>query len=280
MEFRSINQMRKIIFESLPRFPKNVDLVVGIPRSGLLPATMLSMYLNKPLVDFDGYLSDRVFDVGATKKRRNVRIDSNNSGRRNVIIIDDSVRTGHQMTLCKQSVKELGRDRLDNIFWMSIFITPDSKKFVDLYLNVCKLPRIFEWNMMSSYELKFACMDIDDVITDMKNRNGKTIKHLEPLYIPKMTVNHLVTCRIESQREDTVNWLKKYGIKYNNLHMMNYKTIEERKRKGNHAQYKAEIYTKTKSRIFIESSLKQSRDIAKISKKPVICITDMKLYKG
>ena len=40
IEYRSIADMNNIIVKNLQKLPHDIDLVVGIPRSGLLPANL------------------------------------------------------------------------------------------------------------------------------------------------------------------------------------------------------------------------------------------------
>lgn len=53
--------------------------------------------------------------------------------------------------------------------------------------------------------------------------------------------------------------------------MSQYETAEER-RKHNMAEYKAEQYIKLNGNLFVESSDKQAKNIAEITKMPVISI--------
>lgn len=61
--------------------------------------------------------------------------------------------------------------------------------------------------------------------------------------------------------------------------MMNADTAEERRRLGNHAVYKAEIYKKlTRTQLFIEGDDEQARQIFYITNKPVFCIDSQRYY--
>jgi hypothetical protein len=60
------------------------------------------------------------------------------------------------------------------------------------------------------------------------------------------------------------------------IHMMSYKTAAERRRAGQHAQWKGKIYKEdTHARLFIESNVNQGRVIAQVSSKPVLIIDDV-----
>ena len=63
-EYRSISDMNNIILRNLHIFPHDIDLVVGIPRSGMMPANLIALYLNKPYTDIDSFISGRILGAG------------------------------------------------------------------------------------------------------------------------------------------------------------------------------------------------------------------------
>ena len=67
MNFRTYEDLSRIISNNLYKIPSDVDLVVGIPRSGLMVATMISLYLNLPLTDVDNFLEGKLISTGGTK---------------------------------------------------------------------------------------------------------------------------------------------------------------------------------------------------------------------
>ncbi len=64
MNFRSIQDLNEAIVRGLPRIPRDVDLVVGIPRSGLLAGSILALHLNVPLTDLQGLIEGRTIQSG------------------------------------------------------------------------------------------------------------------------------------------------------------------------------------------------------------------------
>jgi len=59
MYYRSINDLNNIILQRLHILPKDFDLIVGVPRSGMLPANLLALYLNKPYTDLHSFICSR-----------------------------------------------------------------------------------------------------------------------------------------------------------------------------------------------------------------------------
>jgi len=51
MNYRNISDLNKIILKKLSIIPRDIDLIVGVPRSGMMPANLLALYLNKPYTD-------------------------------------------------------------------------------------------------------------------------------------------------------------------------------------------------------------------------------------
>jgi uncharacterized HAD superfamily protein len=89
----------------------------------------------------------------------------------------------------------------------------------------------------------------------------------------------LVTSRLEKYRSHTEAWLKKHGVQYQHLEMLDLPDKETRVRLGIHATFKSNIYRKyERSALFIESSKYQSEEIHKQTGKNVFCIENMIFY--
>ena len=61
MNFITVAELNSDIVENLHNIPRNIDIIVGIPRSGMLVATLISLYMNKPLSDFDSFVQGRIY---------------------------------------------------------------------------------------------------------------------------------------------------------------------------------------------------------------------------
>ena len=51
MNYRSVSDLNEVILRNIHIIPRDIDLVVGVPRSGMMPANLLSLYLNLPYTD-------------------------------------------------------------------------------------------------------------------------------------------------------------------------------------------------------------------------------------
>ena len=274
MNYRSIADLNADIKHWIPELPRNLELIVGIPRSGLLVANLLALYLNLPLTDVEGLCEERLLYAG----RRLAGEYLDLSERRNILVVDDSVNSGAQM---KEVKEKLLRARLPHqTYYAALYITPQGCKHVDFWYQVVDTPRVFEWNVMHHGILANSCVDIDGVLcrdpTERENDDGKNyqqfLANVKPLIVPTKTIGWLVTCRLEKYRELTEEWLKKHGIRYKQLIMMDLPDKETRLALGSHASFKAAIYKKLNVSLFIESSSMQAQEIARLAGKPVLCI--------
>jgi hypothetical protein len=117
------------------------DFVVGMPRSGLVPASMIALLHNKPLADLDGFIPGRILGCGQT--RDHADWSSSASDYRRVLAVDDSINQGAAM---QERLAEVGHE-IEPIF-LVVYSSEKSSHLPALPLEVCTKPRIFEWNML------------------------------------------------------------------------------------------------------------------------------------
>ena len=264
------------ILKNLYKFPHDVDLIVGIPRSGMLPANMLSLFLNKPYTDIDSFIEGRVFSCGD----RGSFIQTVQS--MNVIIIDDSIHSGGALCRAKEKLKHISSKY--TLKYAVVYATTQTKSMVDCYCEVIDGGRIFQWNLFhhKTY-IPESCFDIDGVlcpnppIDDDGPEYYKYISNAPSLYIPSVKIGTLVSCRLEKYRSVTEAWLKQQGIEYDELIMLDLPDKATRQKWGKHGEYKGNIYKKSDRILFIESSLEEAKTILQISEKPVFCIENFSM---
>jgi orotate phosphoribosyltransferase len=257
-----------------------VDLVVGIPRSGLLAANFLCLYLNVPMTDVDGLCEGRLIDSGErfAEDRPLRNFDS-------VLVIDDSVLSGSQMTETQNRLEE--HEFPFDLSYGAIYASPWGRKYVDHWAEIVPTPRAFEWNVIHHPILTLACVDIDGVLcrdpTTAENDDGERYREflstVEPTIVPDHQIGHLVTSRLEKYRPETEDWLNKHGIQYDDLVMMDLPSKAVRQKRGNHARFKADVYDSTDAALFIESELRQAEEISRRTDKPVLCYETMEMIR-
>ena len=270
MRYVTIKELSDMIRRNLWKIPHDIDLVVGIPRSGMMVANMIALYLNKRLTDIDSFIKGSVFECGERGKYVGEK------GIYKVLVVDDSVYSGGAMTKAKLKLEPLV-NQFEFVF-ASPIITTLGRDFVDVFFEVIDDERVFEWNLFHHGILNHSCLDIDGVLCCDPEEDDDGEKYLafvnnaKPLFTPTVTVDTLISCRLEKYRKQTEEWLKKNNISYRQLVMLDLPDKNSRIRWGRHGEYKGEYYRSRDFQLFIESSYCQASIIAKVSNKPVICL--------
>jgi len=277
MNFRSVQDLNSIISTNISLLKcENFELVVGVPRSGMLPASILALKLNLPLMSISEYIDNSAITHGRTRKPSSKIVKAHDALK--VLIVDDSISSGDSIREVKVKIPEhlLGKCRFMAIYGVG------KNTDIDIVLETVALPRIFEWNAMYHGIVKDACFDIDGVLcedpAEWQNDDGEKylefIENAKPLYLPLTTIDTLVTNRLEKYRRETEAWLKKYNIKYHRLEMLQVESKEERLDQVDYFKHKSDVYKKSSAKIFYESSLQQAQEIYKRTKKPVYCVDE------
>ncbi|MCK5306303.1 MAG: hypothetical protein KAJ66_04150 [Candidatus Omnitrophica bacterium] len=270
--FVSVNELLIWTTEWIKSFPTTYDVVVGIPRSGLLVANMVALKLGKPLTTPELFEQSLYWESKLINKKGDYK---------NILLIDDSITNG---TAMEESFNFLCSSRENlNITKAVLIATEDSKHLVDIYYKIIPNPRIFEWNLVHSKKGKFAT-DLDGVICENcppgvdsnEELYVKWIKNAKPYLLPTFEIDVIVSNRLEKYRFGTEKWLAKYGICYKKLILWNIES--KQKRYGKYAQRKIELLLKIKPSIFWESSFGEAKKIWKVTKIPTLCIDEMVLF--
>lgn len=267
MQFKSFADLEKDIKQNLlPKLPRTIKTVYGIPRSGMLPASIIATFLGADLAM-----------VGGIPKSGN-RASAFSIKGNEVLLVDDSILSGNSMN---QAKAVLGMDCLTCAVYANSFNT-NKVNFVGVIVDG---QRFFEWNFLGKLETPQYMFDMDgvlcldpEVFDDDGSRYENSLINAKPLFIPQTKIKAICTNRIERWRTVTEAWLQKYNVKYDSLYMQQYKTAVERRASSNPARYKAEHYAKSKAILFIESNDDQAVTINSLTKKPVLSIQKMRVY--
>lgn len=272
INYKTYAQLATDIRRVAHRIPEDVDLVVGIPRSGMIPAYMIGAFLNLPVMTLDEFLND----VEPSCGDRPIRISQET---KRVLIVDDSVNRGVSLKRIKERL-EIFRNRDYRYVFFAAYATSESSGLVDIHATIVNQPRVFQWNYLNHGTLERACLDIDGVLcvdpTEEENDDGERyldfLRNAKPLYIPKFPIKALVTSRLEKYRESTEEWLARQGVRYERLYMLDLPDKETRLRNAVHGKFKSEIYSSLDDCVlFIESRRSQAIEIAVRTGKLVIC---------
>lgn len=272
MNYRNIDDLNHCILKHINILPRDFDLIVGIPRSGMFPANLLALYLNLPVTDLDSFHNNHIYQTGERGKTLNM------TNIYKVLIVDDSIATGNAIRKCRKLLADV--ENRYEIQYCAIYAVPLQTQNIDYYFEIIDYPRFFQWNILNHEILKKTCMDIDGVLcvdpTSEENDDGEKYRHFllnaHPLFIPKVTVGTLVTSRLEKYRLETEQWLKDNHVKYDKLVMLDLPDMTARQRANCHASFKAAEYgSSSDNMLFVESSMAQAIEINRLTKKPVLC---------
>lgn len=268
--------MNDAIVRNLHRLPRDIDLVVGVPRSGILAGTMVSLIANIPMTDLDSFLAGRIYTSGITK--RWAGLDRQASDMRKILVIDDSIIGGTAMRDAREKIAASGIE--GDFIFAAVFGLSLQHEETDIVFEAVPHPRMFQWNFMHHMFLEQCCVDIDGVLcldpTEDENDDGrayeKFLAEARPLLAPTRKIGWLVTSRLEKYRKLTEAWLASQNIRYDHLIMLDLPNKAERQRLGAHGSFKADFYRKSDAILFIESEHQQALRIAELSGKPVLCV--------
>ena len=282
--FVSFSQLSESIRWGLHRVPRDIELVVGIPRSGMVPAYMVALALNCLVVDLPAFLADGAPEHGITREPA-IKISSPMAAKR-ILLVDDSYDTGNSMVKAVADIRASGFP--GEIVTCSAIISPEVRNDVDVYFISIPQPRMYEWNFLHNYHTQFLCTDFDGVLCVDPNQgqddDGETYRKFittaAPLYLPTSAIGHIVSARLEKYRDLTEQWLKRHGVKYKQLHLVDLPTRDARNAQRAHISLKSRIYRETEAPLFVESSDAQAAEIAQITGKPVLSIERMRIHDG
>jgi uncharacterized HAD superfamily protein/hypoxanthine phosphoribosyltransferase len=277
MNYRNIADLNNIILKKLSIIPRDFDLIVGVPRSGMLPANLLALYLNRPYTDIHSFLNGHIYKAGARSQFFDI------SEFKKILVVDDSIASGSAMVEVRESLKHL-ESKFD-IKYCAVYIIAGKEKMVDYFFEIVPLPRYFQWNILNHTTLEKACFDIDGVLCadPLPEQNDDGPKYIDfilnapPLFIPGSKIGTIVTSRLEKYRTETETWLKANNIKYNDLVMLDLPDMAARQKANNHGDHKAKAYMSKPYVLFIESELHQAIEINRLSKKPVLCTANFEM---
>ncbi|MEG8058669.1 phosphoribosyltransferase [Sphingomonas sp. 22L2VL55-3] len=275
MQLQTYADLQQDILYNLWKIPDGVDLIVGIPRSGMLAATLIALARNLPLTDLDGFCHGRVFQSGSTRRRA-----GRESEYRHALIVDDSSRTGTAMIQARTQISA-SPVNIPATTTCVVYGGSTLGSQIDIIMKDIDGPRIFEWNVLQHPGiLKDACLDIDGVIchdpSHVENDDGDAysnfLANARPLHIPSHPIRALVTSRLERYRPETEDWLRRHNVKYGELIMLDLPDGLSRRRLGVHGSHKAAYYSNSPATLFIESEMAQAFEIARLSGKPVLSL--------
>lgn len=251
-----------------------VRAVAGVPRSGLLAASLIALELNCPLIPLNSLTEGAIPDLPVPRRGRGLR--GKTSGL--IIVVDDSCNSG-------RTFKQI-RPMLHSDVKLAAI---DGNMTADFYFREIdrEVHQSYEWTLFHDDNCEFTLTDMDGVLCDdwwggCEDENLDAylefLESVKPKRIPSYPLLGIVTNRLEKHRLETERWLERYGIQYQRLIMSPHQAHRERDHANDAALLKSSAYKAfDQARLFVESCDKQSRNIFGITQRPVLSFTENRL---
>lgn len=279
--FMSLGDLGSTIAEGIHKVPMGIEMVVGIPRSGMIPAYMIGLHRNVSVQDLPSFLSGKLAEHGY----RDIGGQGSKSTQAKwILLVDDSISSGRAMREALNKIKASGYT--GKITTCVAVAAPQRYNEVDFFFCEMQHPRIFEWNAFHHFIVEEACFDLDGILcvdpTADENDDGpryrEFLRSAKPRFRPTRTIGDIVSARLEKYRGLTEEWLLANNISYRRLHLIDLPSAADRMRTNAHCPHKARIYRESGASIFFESEAYQAEEIARLASKPVLCTGNMQLY--
>lgn len=155
--FVSVSQLSADIRAKIHLIPSDIDLVVGIPRSGMIPAYMIGLLMNRLVTDLETFLANGTIGHGQTRKVGKTVAEP--LAAKHVLLVDDSAFSGSSMRQCLERVQAAGF--AGTITTCAVIVLPGAGTNVDIFFREMPDPRIFEWNAFQHPHIGSSCFDLD-----------------------------------------------------------------------------------------------------------------------
>jgi uncharacterized HAD superfamily protein len=275
-DFYTIQDLTAWTLDWIKSFPEHYDVIIGIPRSGLIVASIIACKMGKPLSTPDKFLKGEYW---LPTKDKTIKVEKIKS----VLLVDDAA--GNEKGTLYSTYQELKRHfpELRIIKGSLIVSTKNAKRIVDLYYKTLTKGAFFEWNL-AHCERKPLGVDIDGVLCEEpppevdanEEKYVAWISNAKPNLIPTYTIEVIVTNRLEKYRTITEEWLKRHNVKYKHLIMLNLPSKRLRTPE-NMIGNKIKAVKQFDLKWFWESSWTEAQAIYKACHIPVLCTDRMVL---
>ena len=295
------NQLVDDIRENLWKVPRNTDLILSIPRSGNIVASIITKYLNIGSMTIQDFCL--AIHAGADEnelRRRSVKGEGmmrNTEHIKNILVIDDTVYSGKQLDKWREILSDKQFRGFNFTFLVAYKEGPGQADiwFKDISIEATTSTfhsALYEWTIWQRTDLMpYFAFDLDGVIcfdppADTNIEAYEAYLHNPvPFHLPavppiyKNLKTTIITYRLEKYRKETQDFLDRRDI-YCDLYMVNASSRESRNESIKPWSFKAFHYKNTPYlKLYIESNDTEAQLIHTISGKPVLCVSTNKLYQ-
>jgi adenine/guanine phosphoribosyltransferase-like PRPP-binding protein len=240
------------------------DIVVGIPRSGLMTASIIAIEFGKPLSTPDQIIQGKYWITRTNTSE--LKIDVDNA---KILLVDDSAGTGTTMEEARELINT--NKPYIEIITAATYVSDPSEPYY-YYKRFKKQQPILVRALMHNSFIPPVAFDMDGVICEdyAGQEYHGFLMNAKPHKIPIYTIDFIITGRKRKYQQETLDWLQQYNVKWKVLLMCpeDETTIS----------FKSRMIRKYKPGIFVESNPAEAKEINRRTGVLVICIGDEKLY--
>lgn len=269
IHFKSYGDLGRDITKNFRKFSGDWDLVVGIPRSGMVPAYMIALALNVNCTDISSWVNNYPLKRGVT---RGVRKELSAPWEaKKILIVDDSIMSGNSI---RREIDALPDWLASRATTLAVYSGKPIRSDVDIILEFVPHPRAFEWNIFHHKVINRSCICFEGMIRESVSYDKEVTKQFR--YIPSEVIDTIVTSQIESKRYEVENCLANVGISYRNLIMAD--NSVNLMKMDSIVNFKIGVFIASAAELFFEGNSDQARLICRGAKKPVFCLSDNCIY--
>jgi len=248
-------------FEWAKILPHDVDVVVGIPRLGIVSASIASVYLGKSLATVDQLLTKK------DSKGKSIEF-------KKILLVDDSISTGNTIMQAKNKI-ETQFSKVD-IVLAAPYVSIRNAEAIQ-YKWVVGDEMFFESDL-SEHPKDNIGYDIDGVLCEDPPKDApdsvlaEFYKNAKPKFTPSYNIRLIASGRFEKYRKITEEWLARNGIHYDVLVM--------RANEADSIEVKVKAIRMYKPFMFFESTIIEAKAIFAQTACRVLCFENKFLYGG
>lgn len=274
MNYVSFQKLREDVRRFAARLP-DLGMVIGIPRSGMLVASLIALERNW----FLGSIKNEGGGIAHLGYGRRYNRSSVPSGG---LVVDDSFHEGATMAMIRERMHSSG-----NFQYAAMYVSDRGAETLDWWHEIVPAPRLFAWNWQHHSIVSQALVDMDGLLCEDplvaevhdESAYRNFLSEAKPLWRPSGPIGGIVTARLDKWRIETERWLVKHGVQSAGLHMLTGATAHERLSLDLHWRHKSAVYAACDwAQILIESCPDQSEKIAKATNRSVLCPTNDVCY--
>ena len=273
--FFSLGDAFQMLVQSLEsKIPNEFDCIVGVPRAGLMFANILASAYGRPLSTPEGFVRGEIWFAGECSFSKDFK---------KVLIVEDSLVTGKQLMAAVEKLKDFKPGM--EVKTASLFVKTGYNVPVDYVLIQHDCWTIGEWNLLTSLGfIGRLGVDLDGVLGEDCPTNvdddgvlyRKWLNLAKPLLIPRFEINAVITSRLEKYRPATEAWLKRHGVRYKELIMLDLPSAKERTFDVV-VHHKANAIRQADLEWYWESNWNEAEQIHQKTKLPILCVSNMRL---